>query len=638
MNLVVIGRVYNERNKLIGVRILDSDNTVINVKDVPTADVINVLASNKVKIQNIGLTDDGKEIEWTNGALERYPKIVHKHIYGRVPCTVIYRTDRGFIVTDHSGRMKEMKESAVIRYAKDNGISNGKIIKKGDTEYISSITGEYKYRENYVGDKLNEEQLKPLAISVHLDDSKVKYNVISIKGEEIKVKETRAIDLTHIEDFSGQLFQFKNYTLCYRHMQRIKLDTSQDIVNFVNNYSNIFNNDIQALAHQAETLSYGEPIEIIMGRNKYNNLSINKKTDSEIIKCLTNAFINGTTYKVFNECKKDTRLKTVLQRKITIEGIDYCVFKFRESYSYVAQFETSTLEYIYKNYKEYTNVKVQNNVMVIRGLDGVYRYDMDKIHNIYKREVMRDPNKTSKALVIGKEYNQSITQSGELQRLSTTLKTVVIPDNVRKIIKNAITLNDNNENIIFGPNIVESDIYVFNIDSKPGQNMVYIKSIEFKGTKYNTFIDEMANYVAEFWKADIILQCKLDGRQLAKLIYTEERKARSISFVNESDTVYISAIKSALIEHVNVNKLLKSFTIEIDKKTNRMSESYETYYGIKSIKRFLDNTKRLVITKLTVQENVDALTEFLNETEAKLKFREDELADRIEKYNSSRKK
>lgn len=149
MNIVMIA-VHKQGNKIIGFRVLDTDNKI--VKDVPYDNMKAVLESGQVSVENIEL-DNGR-LSGANGAFSRYPLIVNGSLYGKSPIVILFElVDNCYRVTNYTGEIVDMQESEVIRYAISEGIANGKLIKDDrDSYYISSISGTYK-KDKLITDK-----------------------------------------------------------------------------------------------------------------------------------------------------------------------------------------------------------------------------------------------------------------------------------------------------------------------------------------------------------------------------------------------------------------------------------------------------------------------------------------------------
>ena len=144
MDIRFIGVVKDTKKTIIGYRLLDIDDK--SVKDVPSTDLLSVLKRGEIKI--VGLELKGNKVVGSNGSIDRYPIIINKNVPGSSPLIVITQLlmdDEilGYKIADWKGSIINSSLSDVVKYAKNNGISNGAVKKVGDKEFVSSISGEY---------------------------------------------------------------------------------------------------------------------------------------------------------------------------------------------------------------------------------------------------------------------------------------------------------------------------------------------------------------------------------------------------------------------------------------------------------------------------------------------------------------
>lgn len=145
MKIFLIAQII-ESNKVWGCRLLDVDES--KVSDYPISSVKSVLNNPATAsiIQNVKLVNG--ELTGTNGQLSRYPKITRTgmliSLHGESPLIVINKIDDiGYTVADFNGKIKKMKNSDVVEYAKNFGIANGKVVIQDNVEYVSSISDSY---------------------------------------------------------------------------------------------------------------------------------------------------------------------------------------------------------------------------------------------------------------------------------------------------------------------------------------------------------------------------------------------------------------------------------------------------------------------------------------------------------------
>jgi len=112
MGILAIANIIDGKNT-IGLRLLDTISG--QIKDVPIANVIGVLASGKATIDNVGL-ENGKLVG-TNGSLDRLPKIMNGVLVGIYSPVIIVNQidDIGYTVTGYKGTMVKLKNEDVLK-------------------------------------------------------------------------------------------------------------------------------------------------------------------------------------------------------------------------------------------------------------------------------------------------------------------------------------------------------------------------------------------------------------------------------------------------------------------------------------------------------------------------------------------
>ena len=152
MSIYVIAALYkNKLGKRIGYRILDSLSG--DKRDVPYDNLYNVVASNRVKIMNIGI--ENGELVGTNGSLDRYSKVLlpSNTVFDEKSNTIVILKklwDFGFRIANYDGKIVDVDEKKAIDISEVFGIANGKVVTRDDgTKFISAISGVYEY-EDYI--------------------------------------------------------------------------------------------------------------------------------------------------------------------------------------------------------------------------------------------------------------------------------------------------------------------------------------------------------------------------------------------------------------------------------------------------------------------------------------------------------
>lgn len=139
MALFMIARIVKNK-QLVGIRILDTETN--KTKDVGTEQVIALVSTGKVKIDNIQIVNNA--IVGINGSIERYGILGESQSVTLLAAFKNGDSTEGFRVSDCNGMVKNLKLSDIFKLA-DAGmpIANGKICVKDGKQYLSAINGEY---------------------------------------------------------------------------------------------------------------------------------------------------------------------------------------------------------------------------------------------------------------------------------------------------------------------------------------------------------------------------------------------------------------------------------------------------------------------------------------------------------------
>ena len=150
MRLIAIANISDGKDT-VGFRLLDIDTK--QVKDIPLDNIISVLNSSDIQIDNLRV--EHNTIIGYNGAIDRLPKVVNKQLVGKSPLIVVNQIgDQGFTVSDYRGYIKRLKNEDMLDYVKTQGISNGKLVHKDWRKFIYAIDGHYRMdnsREESIG-------------------------------------------------------------------------------------------------------------------------------------------------------------------------------------------------------------------------------------------------------------------------------------------------------------------------------------------------------------------------------------------------------------------------------------------------------------------------------------------------------
>ena len=502
MNIIAIAKIERD-NKVLGYNLfnLDTKQTIMT----PLDTIHRVLKRKIENIQNIELKED--KLVGVNGSLDRLPSITVKgELQGeKSPFTIINQIeDIGYTVVDYKGTVAKIKKEQALEYAKQHGVSNGKIVTRDNKEFISSIIGEYTklsrdsvedYLQSdglYKGQKLEgKRSLYPMLKSnkyIDVWDSKDSYQLFQYIPEK-KCSRIKDVHFDNIKIYEedlkkGVVYESHGLSFPYNFKRRLDYSDKKDMIvlrKALNNKEYL--RAIQRILNEADEKveEYIDSYKIDSRGNRKPRIKYGRKFGLPV-----NSFKqSGFNYDIINIQKKIgepieenskmsddiaetimARLreaKIIIQYNITLEdkqialvrhtsnkGIDYDVCADSSYY------HQSKLEDIYYEADKYSNVIVKDNMICIAGLDGVYMYDMNKVSDCYKRTTAIS-NRNAKAKLLGEDYEEKITITGELQMLkgSGYLK---IPEEVVRITPHSIDISQC-KTLEFGPNIERIEPY-----------------------------------------------------------------------------------------------------------------------------------------------------------------------------------
>lgn len=475
MNIIAVANISDGTNT-IGFRLLDAESK--QVKDVPIANIIEILKENKVTISNLMYSNNN--VVGSNGSIDRLPKIVNNKLIGKSPLIVISRVgNTEYRVADFKGNIKIMNNKNILEYARLNGISNGKINSKDGKEFISSISGSYTIEEKslldseelYLGELITDSE--PLLPVVRLNTlfnlsniDNIPYNTLThyyngkivVNGADNFLRYFKPDMLTY-----NQVYQTDKYTVCDRIFVKVRIGNEEDrslIENILARKGTIERiNDMLERMEQRRPSGRRDQLTGIIKPTKqlrYSTLIVEEEINIQFRDYAYIDMIETEKYidilkAMENNIYVCIRLRTnkvALARRASKKGIDYSVIDTRS----IKKMERVNLEEIYETADEYDNVTVDKDIMTIRGLDGVYRYEMDTVYEVYKRYKV-DSVTNAKAALVDPTYEEVVEANGDLKRLYGSLKVLKIPDNVNRIVEGSIQASNKTEAIILGENV-----------------------------------------------------------------------------------------------------------------------------------------------------------------------------------------
>lgn len=181
--IYMIAVVKDKLKNIIGFRLLDT--TTGKVMDTRKDSVILDLRQRKVKIENLVLKGD--TLIGYNGSIDRYPVLNSEcKLVGKSSIIILGITKDGkFNCADFKGGIVYIKEEELVRYAKVNGIANGKIV----SDKVYCIEGHYTKlsQEKSVGGE-SKEYIMLDNIEQKISDYKAKSKLIGLTVLNIEVK------------------------------------------------------------------------------------------------------------------------------------------------------------------------------------------------------------------------------------------------------------------------------------------------------------------------------------------------------------------------------------------------------------------------------------------------------------------
>lgn len=191
MRLLMIASISHNKN-IIGYRLFDADSKDKKYMDIPVNNVKEVLESGKATIENLSIQEGN--LVGANGSIERYPRLNKDGILLNEvsPLIIINQIGEvGYTVVDYKGAVKKARLADVVKYAKEYGISNGKVVMRDNIEFISSISGTYPV-----------EKVAPSKVNNSSNDVKIHISMNNKQhGDNSKLAKNTEIDIdVEIED------------------------------------------------------------------------------------------------------------------------------------------------------------------------------------------------------------------------------------------------------------------------------------------------------------------------------------------------------------------------------------------------------------------------------------------------------
>lgn len=180
----------------------------------------------------------------------------------------------------------------------------------------------------------------------------------------------------------------------------------------------------------------------------------------------------------------------LLNRIINNNGISYKYIKANGVYDYTS---TIPIEQLFEQKVNFINLSYDGNDLTVYGLDGTYKYDMEKVYDEYNSRLVKT-NKAVKARVLGLDYSEDITAGGVLLKLKTDSDKLIIPSRVKVVGKKSIELHENNTEIVFEDGVER--VYATCFVQKHYNQKIKSVSINFKSIKAGV---ELIRAISKNW-------------------------------------------------------------------------------------------------------------------------------------------
>lgn len=395
-----------------------------------------------------------------------------------------------------NGIVKSVTELQLYGYM--NGcirVANGKLVKKDEyNSYISAINREFntitkKGRSTevkYAGDELDMESINTLEIEttiVNMQESKFKLLVdrnnkivelTTVKNvENIEEKIKYKYGLAYYDDIAIIGDVVRKLTLSssiaeIRKLLRLKQSREtidKNIKTFETYVNNIITHTGRVYEKDSSTGLYMHKSgrreirykDVILVRNLKDSLNDYEDiSDSEINKYIR--YLKVMKCRIMCSYRVEDR-KVALKRKRKRDGIDYTIL-YSEGSDGRYFYGSVRIEDVFEDIDSYCNIERNEKEIIIRGIDGVYRFNEDKINDTYKRNKI-ETVMSVKADMIDAEHNDYVDGNGVLKNLSSSLEILKVPNEATSIASRSINIGIENRRLIIGNNIKKSSAVAF---------------------------------------------------------------------------------------------------------------------------------------------------------------------------------
>ena len=647
MKLIAIANISNGE-KTIGFRLLDTETK--QVKNVPIYNITGALKANTIQIDNLILKD--RAVSGYNGSIDRLPKIVEGKLVGKSPLIILNTLGNiGYTVSDYKGTIVNVKEADLIKYAKNNGISNGKIVSKDSREFISSIEGGYevvsldnlsnKNEQYYTGEAIiGAKALDPIIMAEHGSYSyQTSTKMLYMDGDRVGTRYIGTPNAITMEKITkNMVYKYGEYTLFNCVTKEIDIRNRKELIKLMQmeSFRKGIDQSISNMYSSSGRISAKTGLAVPTQDNKYSSICIDIQVGDKNI-----VYDNLTEEKIQSYIDKLRVMKAkcyiqymipfsekmALKRKCSEAGVSYEIVAVTQNFK--SQNRDMTVEEIYYYNKEFNNVIVTDTELKIISLDGVYKYDMDKIHKTYNREIMKS-NKNAKAMVMGHSHTEDISIAGELKKIKTSLKALVIPSTVRIIEDGSIILSHENTDIIFGSGIEKCGTRAIT-KGTGGIGYIEIGSNNDRDNILNSI------YSIKYILTNCIIHFidDITPEEYVEVLYNTRNckniTANNAECINDAFIVKVIAQTTATkLDNLNILKAKIIINKNKGKNNNITTYSYDIDYSLSEFKRYYEVLREAWLGGLGTKASDELRTKgnkLFRDIDNKLEFREKEAED-----------
>lgn len=605
MRLIAIATLYVGKS-LKGLRLLEVESK--NVRDVDKDILIDGIQTGAWFIENIEVRDN--KLVGTNGKLSNLPVIKDGWLVGASPMIVLNKIGKeGYLVTNYTGKVREMSREDTLKYAKENGVANCKINAREGNSYLSGI------RRGIVDIKVKDKKPKnDLYTGELLGKGDIKG---IITGESIEKPE-----LAYKGDRRNYVLNYTNNSLTEIKVQPTitnKVESNKNTIKLGADKYKIFGNINYEIKHKDIT------VELVRELYKYADITyrVNNSIDKEIgfimVVCDKKSNTNippDSMIKNTVDYMKEHKVGIVI--KVGVNEYEKNFIMCRECSKSAIKYyvrgihglSIKTIEEIYKNKDEYENLEcIGDGKFDIYSLDGHYRYDIDKINETYKNNIITT-KKTVKAKMFDHSYEEVINNKNELIRLNDTKSKVIkIDDRVEVIKKESIVLNTNIREIVFGENIKRCNrgIIVGGMNKNNNLRRIVVNSKSILDGLVDSIVSNIIKNGIDDYKIEIVfnnrdINYKEYGVYVGKSRLNNRRKVELIGNIDRENR--IKAYKYAFKKYIN--KGSEAYKFSIHKNRDGVKELYANVliYNARLFIGIITDIRKYNINNSDIEEDI----------------------------------